>query len=137
MVFKDKLNNVLLSNIGAVIQTGTEELLAYPERKSVYENDWAEENGSQYDLDNPKFKDKEVTLKMAILADDNTQYWQYSNALFNELKKAGQLALYIFDHDKTYQVFYMKSGNFKKTFKRLKNTEKVFVKFDLTFKVLY
>ncbi|WP_018675545.1 hypothetical protein [Riemerella columbina] len=137
MVFKDKLNNVLLINIGTIIQTGTEELLTFPERKEVYENDWAEENGGEYVLDNPKFKDKEVTLKMVILADNNTQFWQYYNALFTELKKAGVLSLYIFDHDKTYEVFYKKSGNFKKGLKRLKNVEKVFVKFDLILKVLF
>lgn len=89
MDFKDKLNNILLSNIGVVIMTGTEELLAFPERKEVMENDWAEENGGDYDLSSPKFKDKEVTLKMAILADDNVQFWQYYNTLFAELKKRG------------------------------------------------
>ncbi|MCU7543492.1 S9 family peptidase, partial [Riemerella anatipestifer] len=132
MDFKDKLNNILLSNIGVVIMTGTEELLAFPERKEVMENDWAEENGGDYDLSSPKFKDKEVTLKMAILADDNVQFWQYHNTLFAELKKEGELSLYVFDHDQTYKVFYKKSGNFKKTLKRLKNAKKVFVKFDLT-----
>ncbi|MCU7543480.1 S9 family peptidase, partial [Riemerella anatipestifer] len=132
MEFKDKLNNILLSNIGVFIMTGTEELLAFPERKEVMENDWAEENGGDYDLSSPKFKDKEVTLKMAILADDNVQFWQYHNALFTELKKEGELSLYVFDHDQTYKVFYKKSGNFKKTLKRLKNAKKVFVKFDLT-----
>ncbi|AFR36545.1 hypothetical protein [Riemerella anatipestifer] len=137
MDFKDKLNNILLSNIGVVIMTGTEELLAFPERKEVMENDWAEENGGDYDLSSPKFKDKEVTLKMAILADDNVQFWQYYNTLFAELKKEGELSLYVFDHDQTYKVFYKKSGNFKKVLKRLKNVEKVFVKFDLTFKVLF
>ncbi|MBT0552634.1 hypothetical protein JZ948_04215 [Riemerella anatipestifer] len=137
MEFKDKLNNILLSNIGVFIMTGTEELLAFPERKEVMENDWAEENGGDYDLSSPKFKDKEVTLKMAILADDNVQFWQYHNALFTELKKEGELSLYVFDHDQTYKVFYKKSLNFKKVLKRLKNVEKVFVKFDLTFKVLF
>ncbi|MDY3503321.1 hypothetical protein PG657_10310, partial [Riemerella anatipestifer] len=68
MKFKDELNRILLSNYGVVIQTGTEELLAFPERKDVYENDWAEENGGDYILDSPRFKDKEVTLKMGILA---------------------------------------------------------------------
>ncbi|MFX1668787.1 hypothetical protein JZ968_11620, partial [Riemerella anatipestifer] len=114
-----------------------EELLAFPERKEVLENDWAEENGGDYDLSSPKFKDKEVTLKMAILADDNVQFWQYYNTLFAELKKEGELSLYVFDHDQTYKVFYKKSLNFKKVLKRLKNVEKVFVKFDLTFKVLF
>ncbi|MGV4463486.1 hypothetical protein ACQ1PR_07860 [Ornithobacterium rhinotracheale] len=136
MDFKDKINGVLLTQMGAAIQTGAEALLEFPERKEVYENDWAEQNGGEYDLAEPKFKDKEVTLKMYILADNHAQFWQYRNALFNELKKAGELSLFIFDHDKTYKVFYKKSSGFKINLKRLKNVAKVFVKFDLTFKVL-
>ncbi|MEC5393926.1 hypothetical protein [Bergeyella sp. RCAD1439] len=136
MEFKDRLNDLLLSDIGTVIMTGTEELLAFPERKEVLENDWPEENGSEYDLSEPKFKDKEVTLKMGILADNDGLFWDYHGDLFNELKKPGLLSLYISDHEETYKVFYKKSSNFKKVLKRLKNVQKVFVKFDLTLKVI-
>lgn len=87
MDFKDKINDLKLSDIGVVILTGTEELLEFPERKSVYENDWAEENGGEYYLATPKFKDKEVTLKMGILANDDKAFWNSYELLFRELKK--------------------------------------------------
>lgn len=132
----DNINNQLLQSIGTIILSGTAELLAFPERKEVYENDWQEQNGSEYDLSAPKFKDKEVTLKMGILANNDAQFWQYYNALFNLLKQEGVLQLFIYDHSKTYNVFYKKSSDFKKVTKRLKNVTKVFVKFDVTFKVL-
>ena len=51
---------------GCVLQTGTAELLSFPERKEVNTQDWREENGSEYDLQLPVFKDKEVTLNCAI-----------------------------------------------------------------------
>lgn len=98
MKFKDELNRILLSSHGVVIQTGAEELLEYPERKEVYQNDWAEENGGEYVLDNPKFKDKEVTLKMGILADNDEDFWQKYNAFFHEITKSGFQSLYISDH---------------------------------------
>ncbi|AKQ39401.1 hypothetical protein [Riemerella anatipestifer] len=137
MKFKDELNRILLSNYGVVIQTGTEELLAFPERKEVYENDWAEENGGDYILDSPRFKDKEVTLKMGILANNDEDFWQKYNAFFNEVTKAGFQTLYISDHSKSYAVFYKKTTNFKKFLKRLRNVQKVFVKFDLVLKVAF
>ncbi len=136
MEFNDKLNNRnLLNDFGLIIQTGTAELLEFPERKESLFYDWTDEHGAQYDLDSPKFEDKEITLRCAILADDNTQFWQYYNGFFAELSKPNWQKLYIFDHDKIYDCFYKKSGNFNKATKRLKNVDKVFVKFNLTLQV--
>lgn len=138
MNFQDTLNaKNLLSEFGLIIQTGTAELLAFPERKATIENNWAEENGTEYDLASPKFKDKEVTLQCAILANNDAQFWLSYNAFFNELKKTGWQNLFIFDHSKTYEVFYKKCGTPKKVTKRLKNVQKVLVKFPITLQVNY
>ena len=138
MMFQDTLNTKnLLTEFGCVIQTGTAELLSFPERKEVNTQDWREENGSEYDLQLPVFKDKEVTLSFAIKADDDTDFWTKYNALFDELKKADWQDLYIYDHSKTYQVYYKKTGNWKKSTKRLKDVDVVFVKFSLTLQVKY
>ncbi len=125
----------LLSEFSMIIQTGTASLLEFPERKEQLKYDWAEENGTQYDLTDVRFKDREVTLRCAILADNDAIFWQSYNALFMELAKPGFQQLYIADHNMYYSVFYKKSGNFQKRLKRLKNAPKVFVKFDLTLQV--
>ena len=134
MAFQDSLNGYnLLTTFSMVIQTGLANFLEFPERKTPLSNDWQDEDGIEYDLQNPTFKDKEITLNCAIMADNNIQFWTYYNLLWAELKKPNRLSLYIDDHSKTYQVFYKKSGNFKLQTKRLKNVPKVFVKFTLTF----
>ncbi len=136
MVFRDKLNGRnLFNDFGLIIQTGTAKLLEFPTRKEPVTFQWFDENGSQYDLEKPKFEDKEVVLHCAFLAENNTQFWQKYNSLFAELSKKDWQQLYIFDHDHAYEVFYKKSGNFNKATKRLKNVDKVFVKFDLTVQV--
>ncbi|MCZ2084164.1 MAG: hypothetical protein LC112_07800 [Flavobacteriales bacterium] len=136
--FKDLLNTKnLLTEYLLIIQTGTAELLQFPERKEFLTNDWREENGQEYDLALPTFKDKEVTLNCAIVADDDTLFWSAYNAFFAELTKAGWQDLYIHDHSKTYSVFYKKSQSFKKASKRLKNVEKILVKFQITLQVKY
>lgn len=137
MEFNDKINGKKLTDFGIIIQTGTAALLEFPERKDRLINDWAEQNGSEYDLEEPRFKDHEVTLKCALICANDVEFWQKRNAFFEELKKPGFLQLYIDDHSKIHQVFYKKSDNWVKGTKRLKNVAKVFVKFDLTLVVKY
>lgn len=137
-MFNDTLNTKnLYSEYGLVIQTGTAELLTFPERKESLSNDWREENGGEYDLSLVRFKDKEVNLNCAILADNDDDFWDGYNSFFEELSKANWQNLYIDDHSRTYQVHYLKSSSFKKSSKRLKNVPKVFVKFVITLKVKF
>ncbi|ODM52219.1 hypothetical protein BFF93_15675 [Elizabethkingia meningoseptica] len=136
--FKDTLNGKnLLSDFNLVIQTGTAGLLDYPERKESLSNDWAEENGQEYDLSSPKFKDKEVTLSCAMMAPDDGDFWFYYQAFFSEIAKPGWQDLYIYDHSQTYKVFYKKTSGFVKSLKRLKDVPTVFVKFQLTLQVKF
>lgn len=136
MQLEDKINGKNLQSVfRLIIQTGTEELLEYPERKESLTNDWADENSKEYDLETPKFYDKEVTLNCCFFVDNDTQFWNVYNAFFAELKKKGYQQLFVYDHSRTYEVFYKKTGNFNKATKRLKNTEVVLVNFDLILQV--
>lgn len=133
----DKLNNIDLKTIyGLVILSGTERLLEYPERREPLQTDFIDQNGTDYYLNTVFFKDKEVLLTCAIMADDDTDFWTYYNAFFSELTAPGSHLLYIDDHTQSYTVYYKKATNFKKSLKRLKNVPKVFVKFDLTLQIL-
>lgn len=136
MQLQDKINGKnLQSSFHLIIQTGTAELLEYPARKESLTNDWADENGKEYDLETPTFYDKEVTLKCCFFVANDTQFWTVYNAFFSELKKKGYQNLYIHDHSRTYEVFYKNTSNFEKATKRLKNTDVVLVKFDLILQV--
>lgn len=111
----DKLNNKnLLDDFNPVIQTGTENLLEFPERKEILTNDWAEENGQEYDLNLVRFKDQEVTLSCAIMANDDTAFWLAYNAFFAEVTKPGFQNLYIWDRSKTYGYSIKKPGLLKR-----------------------
>lgn len=134
----DTLNGKnLLDIFNLVIQTGAEQFLEYPERKETLTNDWAEENGQDYDLELVKFKDKEVTLSCALMAPDDGDFWPYYQSFFSEVTKPGWQNLYIWDHSQTYKVFYKKTGNFKLPLKRIKNVDRVFLKFNLTLQVKF
>lgn len=136
MAFQDTINGKNLKNIfGLIIQTGTERLLEFPERKESLSNDWEDENGKEYDLAAPKFKDKEVSITCIIIADNDTQFWNYHQLFLAELQLPNYQSLFIEDHGKTYQVFYKKSNNFRKISKRLKGVLKVVVKFEIVLQV--
>ncbi len=136
MAFNDTLNTRnLYTDFGLVIQTGTADLLAFPERKKTLENDWREHNGKEYDLSLPRFKDKEISLKCAMMADTDMEFWTNYDALFLELSEPNWQSLFIADHGKTYSVFYKKTTNWRKKSKRLKNVDKVFVQFTLILQV--
>lgn len=136
MAFLDTINgNNLLSTYKLIIQTGTHELLEFPERKDSLSNDWREENGTETDLELVRFKDKEVNLNCIFIVENDSSFWSAYNAFFNELTKPGLQNLFIEDHSKTYPVFYKKTSGFKKQSKRLKNVPRVAVKFTLTLEV--
>ena len=139
MAFNDKINNKnLFDEYGLVIQTGRAELLRFHKRKKTYENDWREEDGKEYDLDNVVLEDKEVTLQCAFMADNDGDYWENYNAFFSEITQSGWQELFINDHDeKLYYFFYLDSSNFKISSKKLKGVSKVFVKFNLLLKVRF
>lgn len=132
----DTLNTIdLKTAYGLVILTGTEKLLEYPERKEPLQTDFLDQNGTDYYLSTIFFKDKEITLNCAFMADDDTAYWVYYDAFFAAIATTGKQDLFIYDHGKTYKVHYKRTANFKKALKRLKNVDKVFVKFDLILQV--
>lgn len=132
----DKLNNKdLKATYGLAILTGREKLLSYPERKEPLSFDWQDQNGQEYHLSKVFFKDTEITLQCAILANNNADFWVKYNAFFKEITKTNFQQLAIEDHDMIYQCFYKSGTNFKHSLKRLKNVSKVFVKFDLTIQV--
>ena len=102
MAFNDTLNtNNMYTSYGLVIQSGTAQLLEFPERKETLSNDWREVNGKEYDLTAPTFKDKEITLRCAFMAADDTEFWTNYNAFFTEITQADWQALVIADHGKT------------------------------------
>lgn len=132
----DTLNTKKLKETyGLIIQTGFAKLLEYPERKEPLSNEWQDQNGTEYHLKKVFFKDKEVTLNCAFLADTDVIFWKNYDAFFSEITKPGYQKLFIYDHGKTYEVFYKKTSNFEHLRKRLKNVERVFVKFELTLQV--
>lgn len=136
IMYQDTLNSKNLQNeYKLVIQTGTVEFLTFPERKDSLTNEWREENGTETDLELVRFKDKEINLTCIFITQNDEEFWTCYDSFFAEITKPGYQNLFIYDHSKTYQVFYKKTNSFKKVSKKIKDVPKVGVKFNLTLEV--
>lgn len=130
------INNLdVRPNYGLEIEDASA-LLGHGDRKNSDSFDYKDENGEYIDLSDPRFEDLEVTLKCCIIADNRADFWLKRNALFTELRKPGYSSLTVADHAMTYQVYFKKSGNWKKL-NELDNGGKTAIMFDLTIKVKF
>lgn len=107
---------------GLIVIEGNGQFLLFPQRKESLSYEWAEVNGRDVDLSAPRFKDKEIKLRCAFVADTEAEYWDKRNAFFTELAvKPGRKKWYINDHQREYSVFYQDSSEPRFISKRLRN----------------
>ncbi|MDQ1139408.1 hypothetical protein [Pedobacter agri] len=114
MAYKYTLGGIDLSTIGVYVESGSNDFLKLPDLKEPYKVDWAEMNGIEVDLADPKFKEKEITLNLAIHATSETQFWNNYNAFLNILRSPGTKRLFVGDLGRSFFVYYSKMNNYQK-----------------------
>lgn len=136
MNYGDTLNSKnIFTEFGVSIFHGRENLLKLNERKAVNTVDFADIDGSAYDIDESRVKDSEVVLNCVFSPEETDEFWQKHEKFMLELSKPGWQKLFIKDHNKTYQVFYLRTENMNNKTKRFEGVERVFIRFDLVLKV--
>ncbi|RYF26599.1 MAG: hypothetical protein EOO42_01155 [Flavobacteriales bacterium] len=101
----DTIDGVLFSSLGIVVSAWND-FLKMPELKQPYFNDWPDQNGIEPDLTEPIYKHKVVSVSLAMVADNETEYWNNYRAFFNILSKPGLRRLYISDYKRSFFVYY-------------------------------
>lgn len=117
---------------GITVNDGSSGFLAFPKRKKSLENNWQDENGIEIDLLAPRFEARTFPVKCTLQATDQADFWNKYNGLFTELSGSGVHTLYLPDHDKTYNVFYVDQQNVHKI-TPLSSAYTVGVQFELIF----
>ncbi|QNK63945.1 hypothetical protein H7F33_05485 [Pedobacter sp. PAMC26386] len=105
---KYKIDNTdLYTTCRFMVETGWVMFLTWASRKEPFSNDWAEQNGKEYDLAAaPKFNDRVFKLKGVIEAISLADFWAKYDALFALMNKPGTLNLNVVELGKTFKVFY-------------------------------
>lgn len=122
-----------LAEYGFVIMRGSmESWLQMPEMKPAFSHNWKDEHGIEVDLSNRYMKEKQVSLNVLFIVDNELEFWtKYKRALV-ALTAPGLLTVYYRELDKEFEVFYTKCTS-PKAHTRLKNIDKIAVSMTLHF----
>ena len=121
----------LYNYFGVGVESGSDDLLQFPDRKDSISHDWEDENGVDVDLTRVFLKEREATFKCFILANDETDFWNKYNLFLSYLTKPGTRRLTITEHGRDYFIYYKKSNAYKR-FTRILSSNQIACKFDLT-----
>jgi hypothetical protein len=117
---------------GIGVESGSSDLLKFPDRKDSVTHDWIDENGIDIDLSRVFLASREATLNMWLLADDENDFWTKYNLFLSYLTKPGLRRLTISEFNRDYDVFYKKMVTLSRL-TRIKDVNKVALKFSVTF----
>lgn len=79
-----KINNIDITTLGLALaqDSGLESFVALPSAKEVLNYNWADENGTEYDLDAPmRYEARVFKLKFVLQAKDLPDYLAKKNAV--------------------------------------------------------
>ncbi|GJH39881.1 hypothetical protein RCZ04_04310 [Capnocytophaga sp. HP1101] len=95
-----RINNIDIITLNAQLVEGSiASLLSYPALKVPNKSDWAEENGTEYDLDSPQLSAKELTLQLLLPESKYSQLVTlltanaYADYTFKQLQRTYKLRL--------------------------------------------
>ncbi len=126
----------LYTGYSFIVTSGSDGLLQFPERKKPLSHDWAEENGTEYDLISaPKYRDRQITLKGFIVCENEVDFWTKYDALFVAFDKTGTRTLTVTELARQCYVFYLAMKETKRH-TRIKNTSLIGVEISIDLQIV-
>lgn len=120
----------LWTNFKVGIESGSDDFLKMPKRKSSIQHDWSDENGLDVDLSRAFFEAKNIELKCHIIADNEADFWSNYNKFLGVLAKPGNRRLTVTELGRDFYVYYTECSIYTR-FTRLLQSNKVACKFNL------
>jgi hypothetical protein len=117
---------------GVGVESGSDDLLKFPKRKDSTSHDWLDENGIDVDLTRVFLESREATFDMWLMADNEDDFWTKYNNFCAYMVKPGLRRLTIAELGKDYFVYYKEMKTLSRL-TRIKETNKVAIKFTITF----
>lgn len=117
---------------GLVVSSGVDEFLKIPERKDSITHDWMDRDGIDVDTTSNFFKEKDITLSVAIIGANEADFWDKYDKLLNHLKRPGTRRIEVTELKRYFFVFYKNCSSFT-TLTRITSESKVACKFTMVF----
>lgn len=118
---------------GIVVESGSDDLLKFPERKDSESYDWQDENGIDIDLSRVFFGSREINLQCSMHAKDEADFWNKRQAFMATLAQPELRRLEVTELSSSFYVYYKSCPTFTR-FTRIKRSSAAGVsKFSITF----
>lgn len=122
----------LWTEYGVFVEKAHDQFLMLPERKESITYSWPDQDGIEIDTTTPRFKEREITMNCAIVANGEADFWTKYDAFKAALTAPGTRNMYVNELSKDFDMIYMKCTAFTK-YTRLKTSGKVAAKFAIVF----
>lgn len=121
----------LWTNFRIIVRKGSNDaFLKQPKKKDSLTHDWQDTNGLDVDLSKIFFEKREITLKLAMVSETETEFWRQHIAFFSMLSQPGLRRLTVKELDYDYFVYYSDCTSFDKI-RSLRSTGKNMFLFSL------
>lgn len=109
-----KIDGTDLATLGIFIERGgSDDFIAFPDRRKPGQNDWAEHDGLEVDLSAPIFEAKRVKVNYVLIADDETTFKNRLNSFENLHFAAGYRQIYVREFDKTFSLRFVGFSDYR------------------------
>ena len=127
------IDGVDLETLGVFVIEGSDDFLRLPNAKERYSYSWPELDGEEVDLSSPViFEPKDITIKMAIIANDESSFWNKYNSFISLIKVAGTKRMYVTELSRSFFVYFKAMNEFSRL-TRILGGAKVCAKYTVTF----
>lgn len=116
---------------GIVVSSGSDDFAKPRKRKEPLSHNWLDEPGTEYDLDEPEFEDKQLSLKFTILANSEVDFNTKESDFTDLLEAAGTFPIENVQTGRVYSVFYRECTSYKR-YTRIKETLDICVELTIT-----
>lgn len=117
---------------GFIVTSGIDDFLKFPERKESITHDWLDRDGIDVDLTETFLREKDISLNIALIANNEADFWDKYEKFLNHLRRPGTRRLEVSHLARSFFVFYKNCSSFT-TLTTIRNESKVACRFTLVF----
>lgn len=98
-----------------LVESGSQDFLKYPSKKESITRDWSDADGIDIDLSAIFFNSRDISLRCAIIADNEADFWLKYEAFIVQWKKPGTHRVEVSEFGfRSFYCFYKDTSLFER-----------------------
>jgi hypothetical protein len=115
------------------VESGSDDFLKYASRKESITHDWGDENGKDIDTTRHFLNDRNITLRMAMIVESETDFWQKYQGFLAQMILPGKRRVEPKRlGERSFYLVYKECTDFT-SFTKIKDSTKIGIKFTVNF----